>query len=82
MEEEFNEALYKEIFIEDEFKRKKNILKSNDVTIGGNKKISIDEELHTGVKILLEKDENDNIKEIKFYCSCGQTKSVVLDYTE
>jgi hypothetical protein len=82
MVEEFNEALYKEIYIEDEIKRKKNILKSKDVTIKGNKKISIDEELHTGVKILLEKDENDNIKEIKFYCSCGQTKSVVLDYSE
>ncbi len=82
MDAEFNEALYKEIFIEDDFKRKKNILKSKDVTVSGNKKISIDEELHTGVKILLEKDENDNIKEIKFYCSCGQTKSVVLDYSE
>ena len=82
MDEDFNEALYKEIFIEDEFKRKKNILKSKDVNISGSKKISIDEELHTGVKILLEKDENDNIKEIKFYCSCGQTKSVVLDYSE
>lgn len=82
MDAEFNEALYKEIFIEDDFKRRKNILKSKDVTVSGNKKISIDEELHTGVKILLEKDENDNIKEIKFYCSCGQTKSVVLDYSE
>lgn len=82
MDAEFNEALYKEIFIEDDFKRKTNILKSKEVTVSGNKKISIDEELHTGVKILLEKDENDNIKEIKFYCSCGQTKSVVLDYSE
>ncbi|MBL1212517.1 MAG: hypothetical protein HND52_04050 [Ignavibacteriae bacterium] len=82
MDAEFNEALYKEIYVEDEFNKKKNILKPSEVEIIGHKKITVDEELHSGVKILLEKDENDNIKEIKFYCSCGNTKSVVLDYSE
>jgi hypothetical protein len=82
MENEFNEVLYKELYSDDLNNVRKNIIKAADIEVSGFKKVTVDEELHSGVKILLEKDENDNIKEIKFYCSCGQTKSVVLDYSD
>ncbi|MFZ1290303.1 MAG: hypothetical protein WAR79_09435, partial [Melioribacteraceae bacterium] len=59
-----------------------NLITSEDVEIIGTSKISIEEESHEGIKIILNKDENDNIKEIKFVCSCGETKSVLLDYSE
>ena len=35
-----------------------------------------------GVRVLLKKDSNDSIKELKFVCSCGQTKTIILDYSE
>ncbi len=60
----------------------KNIIKSKDVNILGKAVISIEEEGHEGVKIILKKDDKENIKEIKFVCSCGETKSVILDYSE
>ncbi|MEE9430548.1 MAG: hypothetical protein V3V16_05875 [Melioribacteraceae bacterium] len=59
-----------------------NIIKAEDVEIIGATKITVEEESHEGVKIILNKDENDNIKEIKFVCSCGETKSVILDYSD
>jgi hypothetical protein len=44
-------------------------------------KISCEDDLD-GVRVLLKKDANDNLKEIKFVCSCGQSKSIILDYSE
>ena len=82
MEATFNDALYKEFVCDHSSELSGSIIKANDVKFNAQKKISIEDELHTGVKIVLEKDEHDNLKEIKFYCSCGQTKSVVLDYTD
>lgn len=79
MKENFEESLYKEI----EFvKNSKGVIKAPHAKIIGKSKISVEEEGHNGAKIVLKKDENDTIKEIKFICSCGKTKSIVLDYFE
>ncbi len=79
MKETFEESIYNEI----EFVRtKKGVIKAPQVNIVGKSKISVEEEGHNGAKIVVKKDENDTIKEIKFICSCGQTKSIVLDYSE
>ena len=61
---------------------KGSIIKSREVNILGKAIISIEEESHDGVKIIIKKDDKENIKEIKFVCSCGETKSVILDYSE
>ena len=77
----FNEEIYKEI----SNSRKSsdgNVIQADQVEIIGTSKITIEEESHEGVRIVLNKDSNDNIKEIKFVCSCGETKSVLLDYNE
>jgi hypothetical protein len=80
MQEDFSEPVYEEIsYISSS---KSNVLKSSEVEITGNTKLSIDEDSHDGVSIFLKKDINDNIHEIKFICSCGKTKSIILDYSE
>jgi hypothetical protein len=63
-------------------KNSKNIIKADKAKISGSAKVDVEEDLQEGVKIILIKDKELNIKEIKFVCSCGQTKSVVLDYNE
>ena len=79
MKESFEESLYKEI----EFVRnRKGIIKAEQTKVVGKSKISIDEESEHGTKIVVKRDGNDAIKEIKFICSCGKTKSIVLDYSE
>ena len=79
MKETFEESIYKEI----EFvSNKKGVIKAPRVNIVGKSKISVEEEGHNGAKIVIKKDENDTIKEIKFICSCGKTKSIMLDYSE
>ena len=81
MSEEFQDAMYREISY-DKNKRKNSIIPSEEANIIGSAKISVEEDSHDGVKIVLKKDENENIKEIKFVCSCGETKSVILDYND
>ena len=76
----FDDATFKEISLGSACSG--NIIKAEDVEIIGATKITVEEESHEGVKIILNKDENDNIKEIKFVCSCGETKSVILDYSD
>lgn len=79
MKEIFEDSIYNEI----EFVRtKKGVIKEPQVKITGKSKISVEEEGHNGAKVVVKKDENDTIKEIKFICSCGKTKSIVLDYSE
>ncbi len=81
MNQEFQESVYREIsYRENSFTG--NLIKAEDVKITGTAKISLEEDGHDGVKIILKKDAHDNIKEIKFVCSCGETKSVLLDYSE
>ena len=77
----FNEEIYREIDF-DNSAVQGNLILSNDIKIIGSRKITIEEENHEGVKIVLNKDAEDNIKEIKFVCSCGETKTVLLDYDE
>jgi len=78
---QFNEAVFKEISYRND-SLSGNVISAEEVEIIGISKISVEEESHDGIKIILNKDENENIKEIKFVCSCGETKSVLLDYNE
>lgn len=81
MKDDFKEYTFREF----DFNSKNggsNLIKSGKAEINGTCKISVEEESHGGVKIVLKKDGQDNIKEIKFVCSCGLTKSVLLDYTD
>lgn len=80
MATQFEDALFKDIFTKNKT-RTGNLLKAEDVEISGKAKISCEDDLD-GVRILLKKDANDNLKEIKFVCSCGQSKSIILDYSE
>ena len=77
----FNEEIFKEVTFNG-LSRNGNILNSDEIEIVGSRKITIEDESHEGVKIVLNRDSNDNIKEIKFVCSCGETKTVLLDYSE
>jgi hypothetical protein len=77
----FNEEIYKEVTFKNSA-LKGNVINSDEIEIIGTSKITVEEESHEGVKIILNKDADDNIKEIKFVCSCGETKSVLLDYSE
>lgn len=78
MKNEFTDSVFKEISIAKN--KKSNLIKSSDAKIAGYAKVTVEEDSHDSVKIILKKDKNDNIKELKFVCSCGQTKSVLLDY--
>jgi hypothetical protein len=77
----FNEDIFREISYTGS-SLKGNVISADAVEVIGTCKISVEEENHEGVRIILNKDANDNIKEIKFVCSCGETKSVILDYSE
>ncbi|MCX7875660.1 MAG: hypothetical protein N2321_05750 [Melioribacteraceae bacterium] len=80
MATQFEDALFKDVFTKNKA-RTGNLLKAEDVEITGKAKISCEDDLD-GVRILLKKDANDNLKEIKFVCSCGQSKSIILDYAD
>jgi hypothetical protein len=62
--------------------RKSNLIKAEDVQVSGSSKICFEEDHAEGIKIILTIVDDNNIKEIKFICSCGQTKSISLDYSE
>ncbi len=81
MAQQFEDTLFTDIFSKNKLSTG-NLIKSHDAEINGVCKISYEEDYVDGIRILLKKDANDNIKEIKFVCSCGQTKSVILDYSE
>lgn len=81
MDSEFQDDTFKEINYRT-LSGDGNLIKAEDAKIVGVAKITIDQDIHSGVKIVLKKDSDDNIKEIKFICSCGETKSVLLDYDE
>ncbi len=80
MKESFDEPLFREFLITPG--QKGNFIKATKAELVGKTKVSIEEESHDGVRVILKKDANDSIKEIKFVCSCGQTKSIILDYSE
>lgn len=81
MKEDFAEPIFRELDSK-VAKKSGNIIKKEDFKVSGFAKISIEEESMGGVKFILKKDHNDVIKEIKFICSCGQSKSILLDYSE
>lgn len=81
MSDNFEEIVYREF----DFKlnhKDGNLIKSSSSSVAGKTKISVEEDSHDGVKVVLKKDDNDSIKEIKFVCSCGQTKTIILDYSD
>jgi hypothetical protein len=80
MDNSFEDATFREYFINDS--SKSSIVKATDSKIIGKTKINVEEDGQHGVKIILKKDDKDAVKEIKFICSCGQTKSILLEYTE
>lgn len=77
---EFEDSLFKDISVHSSTSG--NLLKASEVNITGATKVSLQDDDMDGVKILLKKDAHDNLKEIKFICSCGQTKSIILDYSD
>lgn len=81
MTNQFEDALFKDIFAKNKL-HTGNLLRSGDFEITGAARITVEDDELDGVRILLKKDANDSIKEIKFACSCGQTKSIILDYSE
>jgi len=81
MSNTFEEPLFREFNLNEE-NSKKGIIKSSKTEMVGKTKVCVEEESHGGVKIVLKKDQNDSIKEIKFICSCGQSKTIILDYSE
>lgn len=80
MENNFEQSLY------NDFGEKKaagnTVIKASQLDVIGKTKIDVEQDRHGGVKVILKKDEHDAIKEIKFVCSCGETKSIALDYSE
>lgn len=60
----------------------KSFLKAEEFVVEGNTKITFEEDDMDGIRIMLEKDDSDGVRGIKFMCSCGHTKSVILDYSE
>lgn len=81
MDNHFEDALCKDIYTKNKLSTG-NLIKAEDVEIKGTAKISIEDDEVDGTRVILKKDANDSIKEIKFVCSCGQTKSIILDYSE
>ncbi|HVO75258.1 MAG TPA: hypothetical protein VMT35_14605 [Ignavibacteriaceae bacterium] len=60
--------------------RNQTIIKSENANISGKIKFSIEADDQKGVKVIIKKDAEDNIKELKFLCKCGESKSIILDY--
>lgn len=81
MNDSFEEPVFREIDKNSNL-TSGNVIKAEKISVTGKTKITIEEESHEGVKFVMKKDTNDQIKEIKFICSCGQTKSLILDYSE
>ncbi|MBA4252280.1 MAG: hypothetical protein C0425_11605 [Chlorobiaceae bacterium] len=80
MSSSFEDPNYKEFFVNKA--NRKNVIKSKDIEMVGTTKIESIDDDYSGVKVLLKKDEGNSIKEIKFICSCGQTKTIAIDYSE
>jgi hypothetical protein len=81
MPNRFEDTLFKDIFSKNKTCTG-NLIKSEDIEIKGLAKVTVEDDEIDGVRVILKKDANDSIKEIKFVCSCGQTKSIILDYSE
>ncbi len=81
MNDKFEDPIFREVDKSSD-KVSGNVIKAEKVVVSGKTKITIEEESHEGVKFILKRDAADEIKEIKFICSCGQTKTLILDYSD
>lgn len=81
MTNHFEEVLMKDIFAKNS-PVSGNLIKAKDIELKGYSKIALENDENDDVRIYLKKDANDAVKEIKFVCSCGETKSIILDYSE
>jgi len=81
MKEHFKEPVFREVDY-DRTITTGNLIKSSKANFTGKTKISVEEDGHDSVKVILKKDQDDLVKEIKFICSCGKTKTIELDYSE
>lgn len=81
MKDIIEEAIFNSVVCKNRTKNS-SLIRAEDVQIAGSSKIVFEEDHAEGIKIILTKDSENNIKEIKFICSCGQTKSLALDYSE
>ena len=81
MSDTFAENTYREV-INSNSSKSGNVIKKNEITTSGQTKVEFHDEHDDAVKILLKKDENDQVQEIKFVCSCGETKSIAFDYND
>lgn len=81
MSDTFTESTYREVLNKNSA-NSGNVIKSEYLTSNGKTKVEFHDEHDDSVKILLKKDENDQVQEIKFVCSCGETKSIALDYND
>lgn len=79
MYDSFEEQVFKEINFG---KANSRVIKSSEARIIGQTKISVEEEGQHGVKVILKKDADNMIKELKFICTCGQSKSILLEYSD
>ncbi|MEI7812078.1 MAG: hypothetical protein WCJ01_06585 [Ignavibacteria bacterium] len=80
MKDEFEDFFFREITNSNP-RHTGNLIKAKEATVVGRVKIDVEEDSHDGVRVILKKDKNDTIKEIRFVCSCGQTKSILVDYS-
>jgi hypothetical protein len=58
------------------------VIKKTTSELRGTTRIVIEEDDTDMIKLMVIKDETESVKEIKFTCSCGCSKSILLDYTE
>lgn len=81
MSELFVENTYREV-INPNKSNSGNLIKKDNVQYIGGTKIESHDEHDDSVRVLIKKDEHEQVQEIKFVCSCGETKSIKLDYHE
>ena len=81
MSSSFVENTYREVLNSNKCKSG-NVIKKSSVDFIGNTKIEFHDDHDDSVRVLLKKDDNDQVQEIKFVCSCGETKTISLDYNE
>ncbi|MGE5804216.1 MAG: hypothetical protein ACM34O_08030 [Ignavibacteria bacterium] len=60
--------------------RNKTVIKAENANVSGKIKFSIEADDQKGVKVIIKRDADDTIKELKFLCKCGESKSIILDY--
>ena len=81
MKDQFEDILFTEISHRN-IHGSGSVIKADNVNCVGKSKVNIEQDSEDGIKVVLKKDDEENIREIKFICSCGETKSIILDYSD